>query len=198
MRREIYRPIFLLQLMLAASMLVASAAAQSPTPFPSPTPGQTLADIARQEKAHQEKEKQQQKSASREFSNEDIASAHDTDSASTAAAASRTVSGRPSNSEKLTAAQWSENIRAQKQQIGKLQEQADELKASIHYVYAQDSNEYSIENQAWRVRYNTVQKRKQDQVDQMQQQIESEKKDLEEMQDACRKQDYGTNVCDAS
>jgi hypothetical protein len=69
-----------------------------------------------------------------------------------------------------------------------MQQSINELAASIQYAGAN-----CVANCA---QWNERQKQKQDQVDTMKSQLEQQQKALEDMQDAARKQGYGTSVYD--
>lgn len=86
------------------------------------------------------------------------------------------------------AEQWKEQIQAQKDSIAQLQRQITEVSGSIHFVGGN-----CVENcEQW----NQNQQRKQDQVESMKAELQAEQQHLEEMQDAARKQGFGSNVYD--
>jgi hypothetical protein len=86
------------------------------------------------------------------------------------------------------AAQWKQQILAQKSAIASLQRQIDDLNSSVHFVEA---------NRYWNgVQYNQRQVKKQNDVEQMRQQLQQQKQQLEQMQEAARRQGFGSAVYD--
>jgi hypothetical protein len=92
------------------------------------------------------------------------------------------------HNEKASAEQWRSQILALKNNIAQLEKSIGELSASIQYAGAN-----CVANCA---QWNEHQKQKQDQVDTMKSQLEQQQKALEDMQDAARRQGYGTSVYD--
>ncbi|MGB8579613.1 MAG: hypothetical protein WCD47_02230 [Candidatus Sulfotelmatobacter sp.] len=92
------------------------------------------------------------------------------------------------NAPKLPAEQWKSQIQSQKNGIASLQTQIDQLNESIHFAPAN-----CVANCA---SWNERQKQKQQQVENMQAQLEEQKKNLDEMQESARKQGYGSSVYD--
>jgi hypothetical protein len=88
----------------------------------------------------------------------------------------------------MSGAQVKAVIQAQKRRIAALQAQIDKLGSSIHYV---EANRYRNG-----VEYNQAQQRKQQEVDRMQKQLQSEKSKLEEMQESARHAGFGSAVYD--
>jgi vacuolar-type H+-ATPase subunit I/STV1 len=84
--------------------------------------------------------------------------------------------------------QWKAAIQAQKNAIAAMQGQIDKLNASIHFV---EANRYTNG-----VQYNQSQLEKQKQVQQMQRQLDEQKKKLEDMQEGARKGGFGSSVYD--
>jgi predicted RNase H-like nuclease (RuvC/YqgF family) len=84
--------------------------------------------------------------------------------------------------------QWKAAIQAQKDAIAAMQSQVDKLNASVHFV---EANRYTNG-----VQYNQYQLEKQKQVQQMQKQLDTQKKKLEDMQEAARKAGFGSSVYD--
>lgn len=84
--------------------------------------------------------------------------------------------------------QWKAKIQAQKNTVAALQDQVDRLNASIHFV---EANRYSNG-----VEYNQHQLRRQQQARQMQKQLDEQKKKLEDMQEAARREGFGNKVYD--
>jgi hypothetical protein len=90
--------------------------------------------------------------------------------------------------EKASAEQWRSKILALKNNIAQMQKSIGDLSASIQYAGAN-----CVANCA---QWNEHQKQKQDQVDTMKSQLEQQQQALEDMQDAARRQGYGTSVYD--
>lgn len=96
---------------------------------------------------------------------------------------------QPAYSEgKAPAEYWKSQITAQKNAIANLKTNIDELSASIQYAPANCVSGC--------VQWNEHQKQKQDQVDAMKVQLEQLQKNLEDMQEAARRQGYGSAVYD--
>ena len=92
------------------------------------------------------------------------------------------------NEPKLPSDYWKAQIMAQKNAIANLKSNIDTLSASIQYAGGN-----CVSNC---VQWNERQKQKQDQVDAMKMQLEDQQKRLDDMQEACRKQGYGSSVYD--
>jgi chromosome segregation ATPase len=84
--------------------------------------------------------------------------------------------------------QWKSQIQAQKSQIASLQQEITSLGNSIHYAGGN-----CVANC---VQWNERQQQKQQQLDSMKAQLEEQQHHLEEMQDAARKQGFGSSVYD--
>ena len=89
---------------------------------------------------------------------------------------------------KVAAEQWKSQIQAQKNAIASLQSQMNILNESIRYAGGNCVSGC--------VQWNERQKQKQDQVESMKVQLEELQKRLDEMQDAARKQGFGSSVYD--
>jgi len=89
---------------------------------------------------------------------------------------------------KMSAEQWRGQIQQQKQQISGLQSKMEKLNDSIRF--APGSCVRNCEQ------WNERQTEKQQQVDVMKSQLEDAKKHLEQMQDAAKRQGYGSSVYD--
>jgi len=89
---------------------------------------------------------------------------------------------------KQTAQYWKSRIQEQEGQIATLQRRMDEINGSIRFS--------SVDCGANCVVRNERQRSKQQQVERMQGQLEEQKRSLEQMQDAARKQGYGSSVYD--
>ena len=93
----------------------------------------------------------------------------------------------PAEREQL-AEQWKQQIQAQKDSIAQLERAIAEAGDSIHFAGAN-----CVQNcEQW----NQNQQRKQEQVESMKTELQAERQHLEEMQDAARKQGFGSNVYD--
>jgi predicted RNase H-like nuclease (RuvC/YqgF family) len=152
--------------------------------------GQSLGDVAREQR--QKQQSKDNKPAPKVITNEDIPS-HDTlaDTPRDTADSSshHSYEGQPSHDGyKKPAEQWRAEIQAQKNAVASTQRHIDELNASVHYVEAA---------RYWNgVQYNQRQLQKQEEVQRMQQQLDQEKKRLEEMQEGARHDGYGNAVYD--
>ena len=86
------------------------------------------------------------------------------------------------------AEEWKAQILAQKRAVAMQQEQVERMRASVHFVEA---------NRYWNgPQYNEQQRRRQIQVEQMQKQLDQQKKRLEDMQEAARRAGFGNSVYD--
>jgi hypothetical protein len=83
---------------------------------------------------------------------------------------------------------WKSQIMAMKNAIANLKANIESLSASIQYAGANCVSGC--------VEWNERQRQKQEQVEVMKAQLEEHQKQLEEMQEACRKQGYGSSVYD--
>lgn len=89
---------------------------------------------------------------------------------------------------KLPAEYWKSQVQELKNYIANLKSNIDSLSASIQYAGGNCVSGC--------VQWNERQKQKQDQVDAMKLQLEQQQKRLEDMQEAARKQGYGSSVYD--
>lgn len=89
---------------------------------------------------------------------------------------------------KVPAEQWKSQIQAQKNAIATLQREIASLSESVHYAGGN-----CVANC---VQWNERQKEKQDRVETMKAQLEQQQKQLEDMQEAARKQGFGSSVYD--
>jgi hypothetical protein len=92
----------------------------------------------------------------------------------------------PASNGTQAAEQWKARIEAQKNSVASLQSQIDALNSSIHFAPAN-----CVANC---VQYNENQVEKQDQVKRMQEQLDQQKKQLEDMQESARKAGLGSSV----
>jgi ABC-type antimicrobial peptide transport system permease subunit len=157
--------------------------------------GQSLGDVARESR-----EKQKAKAASsavkpKVITNETLPKNPDAESFEIEgkmelAPAKIPAGGQPGgqSAERQSAEQWKSRILAQKNAVANLQAQIDKVSDSIHFVTA--SAYYNG------VQYNQRQVKKQENVAQMQQQLEGQKKNLAAMQEAARSAGMGSAVYD--
>ncbi|MHB8218226.1 MAG: hypothetical protein ACYDDS_19300 [Candidatus Sulfotelmatobacter sp.] len=173
----------LLALVAAAFLCSATANAQD---------SQSLGDVARQQRQQKEQSASAQSkdvAESKVITNEEIPEHPEDGRGSTAKnGKGEGFESRSSKGPKQTAEFWRSRIKAQKGQIASLQSRIDEVNSSIRFS--------SINCGANCVARNERQRSKQQQVEQAQSQLEQQKKRLEEMQDAARKQGYGSSVYD--
>lgn len=94
----------------------------------------------------------------------------------------------PSDAGKVSAEAWRSQIQAQKDAIESLKSQIDTLAASIQYAGGNCVSGCA--------QWNERQQQKQQQVDAMKAQLEQQENRLQDMQEAARKQGYGSSVYD--
>ncbi len=147
----------------------------------------SLGDLARQQRQQKEQKTASGKDAKpKVITNEEVPSHPAT---AVAGAKGGPVSAAASSDEpKLPAGQWKSQILAQKNLIDTLQRQVDELSESIRFAPANCVSGC--------VGWNERQREKQQRVERMEQQLEEQKRRLEDMQDSARKQGYGSSVYD--
>jgi hypothetical protein len=143
--------------------------------------GQSLGDVARQQRQDQQAKKE--KAAPKVITNEDLPEHAQADGDSEQADQSH--ESVPHHTSK-SAEQWKEEIEAQKHTVANLQDQMDRLSGTIHYV---EANRYYNG-----VQHNLRQEQKELQVLRMQQQLDAQKKRLDDMQEAARKDGFGNAV----
>jgi len=153
---------------------------------------QSLGEVARQQRQQKEQSANvqgQNAVASRVVTNEEIPE-HTRDETASAVRKDKSGVSRilASKTAKQPAEYWQSRIRVQKGQIASLQRRIDEINGSIRFS--------SINCGANCVLRNERQKSKQQQVEQKQGELDQQKKRLEEMQEAARKQGYGSSVYD--
>jgi hypothetical protein len=160
-----------------------------------PSLGQSLGDVARQQK--QKQQAKDAKTAPKVITNEDLpahsesdssATSKDTSDSSSSRMTDEHVSGAGALSNPASARQVKTTILAQKSSIEAMQSEINKLNDSIHFV---EANHYS--NGA---EYNQHQAKKQQEVERLQKQLEEQKKKLEDMQESARKAGFGSAVYD--
>ncbi len=164
----------------AGLLLLACSCAVAQTSVIEPSSGPSLGDIAKQQR-----DKQKAKSAetpSKVVTNEDIP---ESDSADTSDEDSMDDPGaKPLGSR--SGEQWAAEIAAKKKAVENLESQMNRLNASIHFT-----SPTCVRNC---VQHNERQEQKQEQVERMRQQLADQKQELEEMQEAARKEGFGNSV----
>ena len=179
------------QLWLVLASVLTFVAMAAPQDQPS------LGDIARQARQQkqqnqdaQAKDGQGKPAASRETKviTDESLPEHTGDTASSApasedSAGADSASAAPQG--KLSAGEWKARIQAKKSVVDSLQSNIDELEKSIRFAPG---------NCTRCVEWNQRQRQKQQEVGRMRGQLESARKQLEDMQDSARKQGYGNSV----
>lgn len=144
--------------------------------------GKPLGDVARQNRQQSAKKSGQ---SVKVVTNEDIpeapAESRDVDDEKPEQDDTKVASGLSANQVKAL-------IQAQKSRIAAMQVQIDKLSASVHFV---EANRYSNG-----VEHNQNQQRKQQEVERMQKQLQSERTKLEQMQESARKAGFGSAIYD--
>jgi seryl-tRNA synthetase len=144
---------------------------------------QSLGDVAREQRQKQ----QEKKAPAKVITNEDLPAHSESDSDDAVPSSQKSSDGtssQPMGSK--SADQWKSEIEAQKKSVDDLQSQMDKLNASIHFAPGN-----CVRNC---VQHNERQIEKQDEVQRMQSDLEQQKKKLEDMQEAARKEGYGNAV----
>jgi len=142
--------------------------------------GQSLGDVAREQKQKQQSKKSQ--AVAKVITNEDLPES------STTTTSSNPHSEVPSSplSSPSEGEHWKAEIAAQRNAVDNLQRQIDQLSSSIHFAPGN-----CVRNC---VQYNEHQVQKQEEVQRMQADLEQQKKRLEDMQEAARKEGFGNSV----
>lgn len=144
---------------------------------------QSLGDVAREQRQKQEAKKAQ--AAPKVITNEDLPEhPKSDDSAAISQASSESAPSRPMGSK--PAEQWKAEIAAQRRSVDDLQSQVDRLNSSIHFAPGN-----CVRNC---VQWNENQIQKQDEVQRKRAELDQQKKKLEDMQEAARKEGYGNAV----
>ena len=149
--------------------------------------GQSLGDVAREQRQKQAKDAKDGHATRKVLTNEDLPAA--TESAATTSISTdqhNTAPASPASNENRAGERWKAMIQAQKNSVASLQSQIDQLNSSIHFA--------SGACVANCVQWNERQLKKQDDVQRMQQQLEQQKKQLENMQESARKAGLGSSV----
>ncbi|HXY15528.1 MAG TPA: hypothetical protein VEI26_13590 [Terriglobales bacterium] len=144
--------------------------------------GQSLGDVAREQRQKQQAAKEQ--AAHKVITNEDLP--EHPEAADDTSRSTEDDDPAADSVEKKPAEQWKQEIQEQKQSVASLQAQIEQLNSSIHFAPGN-----CVRNC---VQYNQHQVDKQDEVRRAQAELEQQKKRLEELQEAARKQGYGNSV----
>ncbi len=107
----------------------------------------------------------------------------------------RQIARQPA-AERRTAARWKQKIQAQENAIANLRLRVDRLKASIHFVDPNNYYPYDSNGVYAGLAENRYQARQLERLAQMQQQLDQQKKKLEDMQEAARHAGMHTAVYD--
>jgi predicted RNase H-like nuclease (RuvC/YqgF family) len=150
--------------------------------------GQSLGDVARENRKKQTAKDASSTAKPKVITNENLPKNPDADAGPRESEGKMTAASPKIPSGGQSAEQWKSRILAQKSAIANLQAQITKLNDSIHFVVA---NEYSNG-----VQYNEHQVKKQEDVAQMQQQLEEQKRNLAAMQEAARQAGMGSAVYD--
>ncbi len=150
--------------------------------------GQSLGDVARENRKKQTAKGASSTPKPKVITNENLPKNPAADAGPRESEGKITAASPKIPSSGQSAEQWKGRILAQKNAVANLQAQIDKLNDSIHFVVA---NEYSNG-----VQYNQHQVKKQENVAQMQQQLEEQKKNLAAMQEAARQAGMGSAVYD--
>ncbi|MCU1302104.1 MAG: hypothetical protein JWQ87_2388 [Candidatus Sulfotelmatobacter sp.] len=150
---------------------------------------QPLGDLARQHRQQAAATPKKDASASKVITNEEIPEQPD----ETPATVNKHGNGgnstpSASNKTKQPAEYWKSRIQAQKAQIASVQKRIDEINSSIRFSFVNCGTSCDLRNERQRT--------KQQHVEQMQGQLQVQKRELEDTQDAARKQGYGSSVYD--
>jgi hypothetical protein len=152
--------------------------------------GQSLGDVAREQRQKQQAKDKDAPAAHKVVTNEDIPESPE---ASSDDATSNDTPGEPSapaasSAGKKSADQWKAEIKARKARIAAMQSQVDKLSDSVHFV---EANRYYNG-----VQYNQYQLKKQQEAQRLQKQLDGEKKALGDAQEAARRAGFGSVVYD--
>ncbi|MFZ3265112.1 MAG: hypothetical protein WA172_14005 [Terriglobales bacterium] len=115
---------------------------------------------------------------------------------SPANAESSKQAARQRAAERRAAQQWKQKILAQENTIANLRLRADKLKASIHFVDPNNYYPYDSNSAYTGLAENRYQARQLERLAQMRQQLDQQKKKLEDMQEAARHAGMHTTVYD--
>jgi hypothetical protein len=143
----------------------------------------SLGDVARQQR---QREKEAHRPA-KVITNDEIPSQPPSAEESSSAADQSSKDNTAERREE-TGNRWKHLIQEQKSAIASNQKRLEEFKASIHFV---EANRYSNG-----VRYNEAQLQRQKEAERAEKQLDEQKKKLADMQEAARRQGFGSAVYD--
>lgn len=157
---------------------------------------QSLGNIARQARQQKQNKETQDKTGqapakSKVITNEEISGHSEpaTDDSRSGSKDHGAADTHPSSGgAKISAEQWKSQIRRQMEAISTLQSNIDKVQDSIQYAPANCVSGC--------VQWNEHQQQKQQQVDRMRAELETQKQHLHEMQESARQQGYGSSVYD--
>lgn len=145
--------------------------------------GPSLGDVARQQRLEREKDKHSPKKV---ITNDEIpsrpAANEENDNGESSSEST------PALKREETAQHWKQVIQQAKEVIAENEKRLERFKASIHFV---EANRYGNG-----VQYNQEQLRRQQEAERAQKQLEEEKRKLTDMQEAARRQGFGSAVYD--
>jgi hypothetical protein len=146
--------------------------------------GQSLGDVAREQRQKQAKDAH---AIRKVLTNEDLPAATEPASpTSTSTDQHHTAPASPASNDTRAGERWKAMIEMQKNSIASLQSRIDQVNSSIHFASGG-----CVANCA---QWNEQQIKRQDDVQRMQQQLEQQKKQLENMQESARKAGLGSSV----
>ena len=155
----------------------------------------SMGDVARQARQQKQSKDAQNKAAStskapKVITNEEIPESPEAEwaSASEDEGHAGTSAPAPSGGAKQSAEQWKSQILAQKNLVNSLKSDIDKLNDSIQFAPGNCV--------AGCVQWNERQKQKQQEVERMRSQLETQKKHLQSMQESARQQGFGGTVYD--
>jgi hypothetical protein len=152
--------------------------------------GQSLGDVAREQRQKQAKDAKQAKdghTARKVLTNEDLPAATEPPSPTSISTDQHyTAPASPASNDTRAGERWKAMIQMQKNLIASLQSRIDQVNSTIQFASGS-----CVANCA---QWNERQIKKQDDVERMQQQLEQQKKQLENMQESARKAGLGSSV----
>jgi hypothetical protein len=146
--------------------------------------GQSLGDVAREQRQKQAKDAHATRKV---LTNEDLPAATEPASPTSISTDHHyTAPASPASNDTRAAERWKAMIEMQKNSIASLQSRIDQVNSSIHFASGA-----CVANCA---QWNEQQIKRQDDVQRMQQQLDQQKKQLENMQESARKAGLGSSV----
>jgi hypothetical protein len=171
--------------------IVALLMAPVATVLPPFARGQSLGELAREQRQKQQS-KPKQVEAKKVVTNEDLPAHESEDPIAeddrTDLVQHESALGASTESKLKQGEHWKAQIVAQKSAVATLQGQMEKLSSSIHYV---EANRYYNG-----VQHNERQAQKQEQLEQMRKQLEEQKQKLADMQETARHAGFGSTVYD--